>query len=118
MNGILFPAKKLTGVSYHYNAALKLIYLVGPSVKKDSSEVESSHRVGEAGDTDIYVPALAFNDINLHTIETIQRTLSKDNYRPNIILAIVDANSTILYYRITNGLLDLDDFATNRVTET
>lgn len=78
-------------------------------MKKESNEVESSSQAGNSGDTDVYVPVMTFNDIDLHTIETIQRTLSKDNHRPNVILAIVDSNSTILYYRMTNGLLDLDN---------
>lgn len=101
--------KKLSCVEYHYNDELELIYLTASKKKKDQAEVESSSRVVETDDTDVYVPVMSFNDIDLKRIEIIQNTLSKDNYQqPNVILAIVDSNATILYYRMTNGLLDLN----------
>lgn len=107
----LVLVKKLHCVNYHYNEALKLIYMIASKVKKESIDVaQSSSQIVDTDGTDVYVPVMAMNDIDLNVIETIQRTLSKDNYRPNIILAIVDSNSTILYYRLTNGLLDLNNF--------
>lgn len=100
-------------VNYHYNEELKLIYLTAPRTKKRPTVVKSSSQNVEMDDTDIYVPTMAFNDIDLNTIETIQRTLCPDVHQPNVILAIVDSNSTILYYRMTNGLLDLNTLMTS-----
>lgn len=77
-------------------------------MKKDQTEDESASQIVE---TDVYVPVMSFNDINLNTIETIQRTLNKDASQSNVVLAIVESKSTILYYRMTNTLLDLHDLS-------
>lgn len=69
---------------------------------------------------DVYVPVPSFNNLNLYEIERLQDVLNDakastsadtqnmESKHKDIVLAIVDSNSTILYHRITKGLLDLD----------
>lgn len=74
---------------------------------------------------DIYVPVPSSKNLNIFELEQIEeklcdakekelRMISMGNLEnievscKNIILAIVDSNSTILYYKLTKGLLDLD----------
>lgn len=116
---MVFLVKQLPCVKYHYNEDLNLIYLSAnkkqPSKYKQSkcgsSESNASAASSvEANDKEIYLPFLSFDDINLCSMEKIQMILCKnESLKPNsLILAIVDPNSSILYYKLTNGFLDLD----------
>lgn len=64
---------------------------------------------------DIYVPIPAANDINLMEMMALEQTI-KAKHRTdqhnidgvNFNLAIVDPNTTIIYYKLSSGLFDLE----------
>lgn len=104
---ILIAVRRVPAVSYHYNDEVKLIYLT-------SAKGSNSSGSNEDGETEIYIPMTTFNDIDLHTIQTIQQVLGNDKqHQRNVIIGIVDSNSSILYYRMTDGLVDLDQLLMN-----
>lgn len=88
-------------MKYYYSDELNLIYLTD----------------NNANDTidNIYLPNTSNATINLTATETIRKTLiqrhiheCRDPEKVNLILAIVDANTTIVYYKLTLGLISLN----------
>ena len=78
-----------------YNSELNLIYLIG---------IQSNN------EPKIYVPIMAFDNINLNYIQKIQQCLSKsdaDDHR-SIVISLVDSSSTIIHYKMTNGFKEID----------
>lgn len=68
----------------------------------------------EEPQTNIYLPHIASNDLNLLQLSDIQTELfewSQQLEKPpkieHIVLAIVDPSFTIIYYKVTKGMLDL-----------
>lgn len=88
-------------MKYYYSDELNLIYLTD----------------NNANDTidNIYLANTSNATIDLTVTETIRNTLIKrhthecrDPKKVNLILAIVDANTTIVYYKLTLGLISLN----------
>lgn len=88
-------------MKYYYSDELNLIYLTD----------------NNANDTidNIYLANTSNASIDLTATETIRKTLiqrhtheCRDPKKVNLILAIVDANTTIVYYKLTLGLISLN----------
>lgn len=94
------PARQYNDVSYNYCEQIGAIVLIAhKKVISNDSEVIK---------TEFIVPYVASNDVDIQRIEKIQKFLCKNDPNPSIILAMVDTSSMILYYRLTNCLLDLN----------
>ena len=89
----LCEVRHLWDVKYSYSKELDIIYLTGRK-SKDAKE-------------EIYIPAPSTNRIDFKKITNIQNHLDK-----SIILAIVDPSSSILYYRMTQGVKDISEKST------
>lgn len=64
---------------------------------------------------DIYVPIPAAVDINLSEMTDLQKSILSEHHidqanfnEINFILAIVDPNTTIVYYKLCSGFFDMD----------
>lgn len=64
---------------------------------------------------DIYVPIPAAVDINLPELTALERSILAEHHidpanfnEINFNLAIVDPNTTIVYYKLSSGLFDID----------
>lgn len=64
---------------------------------------------------DIYVPIPAAVDINLKELAALEQTIKRELQcdQPiagavNFNVAVVDPNTTIIYYKLSGGLFDLD----------
>lgn len=93
------PARQYADVTYKYNEEIESIILIAKKkVTVNGEEVIS---------TDYIIPHAACHDIDLHKIEKIQDILCPNEPKASIILAILDSNTTIMYYKFTNSLLEL-----------
>lgn len=61
---------------------------------------------------DIYVPIPAAVDINLKELAALEQTIKREHQPDagavNFNVAVVDPNTTIIYYKLSGGLFDLD----------
>lgn len=77
---------------YFYSKVLNVIYLHGTKINQQGY--------------DVYVPLTAFDSIEINEIDKFQKCLC-ENEKRTIIVAVVDSNSTIIYYRFSSGIGDL-----------
>jgi hypothetical protein len=84
----LCEIRQFLDVKYEYSKELDLIYLSGRKTRET--------------EPDVYIPAPSMDEIDLDKITQYQNHLGK-----SIVLAIVDTSSSILYYRMTQGVKDI-----------
>lgn len=98
----LFLVRRKHYVNHYYNEAMNLIYLISSGVNNDINE--------------IYLPQPATVEINLIKLEIIRNAIIDEHHNKwtdlntiNFNLAIVDPNTTIIYYKLEKGLVDIND---------
>ncbi|XP_026276138.2 tRNA-splicing endonuclease subunit Sen15-like isoform X1 [Frankliniella occidentalis] len=89
----LSEVKAVWDLQYQFCKALDIIYLIG---RENESDVE----------TNIYLPLPASYTVSPAWLEKVQNSLSTKNR--GLILAFKDADSTVVYYQITEGLVTPD----------
>lgn len=102
-----FPVRRKTNVRYFYNSDLNLVYLTGSD---DDGYVEC-----------FYLASSSSATLDLTATETIQAKLMethahecKDIGNVLLMLAIIDPNSTIVYYKLSLGLISLESLRDER----
>lgn len=104
---VLFSARRKPNVKYHYNADLDVVYL---------SASDESGIIG-----DFYLASPSSATVNLCATESIRSKLIQahaqqchDVDKVQLILAIVDSNTTIVYYRLSLGLVSMQSVQNER----
>lgn len=95
-------------MKYHYEATLDLIYLTATD-ENITNAIE------------IYLPVTSCEAINLIQMESVQKTLLEvcksdaavAEHSFEFILAIVDPNTTVAMYRVTQNIATLDSLRTD-----
>ncbi|PNF41216.1 hypothetical protein B7P43_G01475 [Cryptotermes secundus] len=94
----MYLVQALHDVKYLYNRELDLLYLMG----KDGRGSQSASR------TEIFLPLSTVCEITPAWIQKVQDTLCADQEEKGITLAMKEHDSTVVYYRLTQGLLPPD----------
>lgn len=104
---MIFLVRRKTNVKYFYNADLNLVYL---TVSNSDGAVECFYLANSSSAT-----------IDLTATETIRTKLIEahaheciDVNKVQLMLAIVDPNTTIVYYKLTLGLISLQSLKEER----
>lgn len=94
-------------VKYHYNAEYNLVYLTEAS---ETDQVES-----------IYLVSASSAALNVTATERTRKALLQTHAhecscpdKVQLILAIVDSNTTVVYYKLTHGLINFDSLREER----
>lgn len=102
-----FSVRRKTNVRYFYNADLNLVYLTG---NDDKGFLEC-----------FYLAVSSSATLDLTATETIRAKLSESHAHEcehidnvQLMLAIVDPNSTIVYYKLSIGLISLESLREER----
>lgn len=90
-----------SSIEYKYDQELDIIYFIVNAEATDCEQKPQSESV-------IYVAVPSLVNINLMEISRIQSNLIPDNEKQVIVMALVDSDSTIMYYKMSNGFLDLE----------
>lgn len=103
----LFSVRRKSNVKYHYSKDLDLVYL---------SASDESHTI-----EDFYLASPSNATVNVSANESIRSKLIQahaeeccDVDKVQLILAIVDPNTTIVYYRLSLGLVSLESLQNER----
>lgn len=88
-----------SSIEYKYDQELDIIYFIVN--EKDTECLQKPHSV-------IYVAVPSAVIINLMEITRIQTKLIPGNEKQAIVMALVDSDSTIIYYKMSKGFVDLD----------
>ena len=89
----LAEVKVVWDLNFSYCQELDIIYLIGKENESDS-------------EPDIYLPLPASRNVSAAWLLKVQNTLPNKNKR--LTLALKDADSTVVYYHISNGLVTPD----------
>lgn len=100
----LCEVQALHDVKYLYNHELDLLYLVGKVGRGSQS----------ASRTEIFLPLSTVSEITPAWIQKVQDTLCADQDKKGITLAMKEHDSTVVYYRTTQGLVPPDSPETTR----
>ncbi|PSN33291.1 hypothetical protein C0J52_20684 [Blattella germanica] len=93
----LCEVQAMRDVKYHYNKELDLLYLTGVKEK-----------VSESSLPEIYLPLSTVSEISTSWISNVQDALCNEREDKGLTLAIKDHDSTVVYYRVTQGLVPPD----------
>lgn len=94
----LCEVQAMRDVQYLYSHELDLLYLVGNTGRDSQS----------ASRTEIFLPLSTVSEITPAWIQKVQDTLCTDQDKKGITLAMKDHDSTVVYYRMTQGLVPPD----------
>lgn len=93
--------RQKSNVKYYYNSEFNLIYL---TVADDVNCIES-----------IYLASVSSARLNMTATERIRNAILKNHAHEcsspenvQLILTIIDSNTTIVYYKLTHGMISLD----------
>lgn len=96
-------------IEYKYDQELDIIYFIVNAKETECGQKPNSESV-------IYVAVPALITIQLMEITRIQSKLIPVKEKQAIVMALVDSDSTIMYYKMSNGFLDLDPLVPDNVT--
>ncbi|KDR20531.1 tRNA-splicing endonuclease subunit Sen15-like isoform X2 [Zootermopsis nevadensis] len=100
----LCEVQAMEDVRYVYSHELDLIYLLGKTQRGPQS----------ASRTEIFLPLSTASEITPAWIQKVQDTLCTDKDKKGITLAMKEHDSTVVYYRLTQGLVPPDSPETAR----
>lgn len=99
-----------SSIEYKYDEELDVIYFIVSGNETESGQKPNSESV-------IYVAVPSVVSIKLTEISRIQSKLIPGNEKQVFVMALVDSDSTIIYYKMTKGFLDLDRLVPEGVLE-
>jgi hypothetical protein len=94
----LCEVQAMQDVQYLYSHELDMLYLVGKTGRDSHSGSRS----------EIFLPLSSVSEITPAWIQKVQDTLCTDEDKKGITLAMKDHDSTVVYYRMTQGLVPPD----------